>query len=442
MGDRIAIMSQGKLKCSGTPLYLKSKYGSGYTLTLTKKRNTPEITNASTLENNQQEHQILESVNPGDSDSSGRLISLIRNIVPNAKLNSNINSEISFTLPTNEAHKFSDMFNSLEKEKDNLNILNIGISITTLEDVFLRIGEYENFSDEEEGENRSLQNNANYSQEIDEEFKNYGLWIGSKKEHRIGGILLVLQQFRASFTKRFIHSIRNKALIISQLVIPIACLLINLIYLKYAPIKAEDSPPLAMNLSRYGQNYVPYTVYSEGYETSSLYPIAELSEIFHSKVNLNQNSRAFQLESRDIMKLCIESRDSIDHYLGCMGRLDMRNVIDSHVIGIDFNSFKNKTIKLVGHFNNQPFHVPSLTLNFITNSLYNLHTNSTNRTIKTINHPLPRILDDQLKDFQLKDRTGFNVATGLTFGLVKCLIFYLNGFFNIFLVGFARFLLN
>ena len=38
LGDRIAIMSKGSLKCCGSPLFLKSKYGSGYSLVINKKK--------------------------------------------------------------------------------------------------------------------------------------------------------------------------------------------------------------------------------------------------------------------------------------------------------------------------------------------------------------------------------------------------------------------
>ncbi len=37
LGDRIAIISQGKLKCCGSSLFLKQKLGSGYYLTVVRK---------------------------------------------------------------------------------------------------------------------------------------------------------------------------------------------------------------------------------------------------------------------------------------------------------------------------------------------------------------------------------------------------------------------
>ena len=36
LGDRIAIMAEGKLVCAGSPMFLKHKYGVGYQLTLVK----------------------------------------------------------------------------------------------------------------------------------------------------------------------------------------------------------------------------------------------------------------------------------------------------------------------------------------------------------------------------------------------------------------------
>lgn len=37
LGDRIAIISQGQLKCCGSSVFLKRKFGSGYYLTISKK---------------------------------------------------------------------------------------------------------------------------------------------------------------------------------------------------------------------------------------------------------------------------------------------------------------------------------------------------------------------------------------------------------------------
>ncbi len=37
LGDRIAIMSHGQIKCLGTPLNLKNRFGEGYRLNITAR---------------------------------------------------------------------------------------------------------------------------------------------------------------------------------------------------------------------------------------------------------------------------------------------------------------------------------------------------------------------------------------------------------------------
>ena len=110
-------MSKGNLKCCGSPLYLKSKFGSGYNLILSKDKRVEGI-----------EKDALND----------KITQLIKSYVPNSKLNSNINSEISFILPAKDSDKFSALIESIEKEKSELGIVNVGVSVTTIEDVFLK----------------------------------------------------------------------------------------------------------------------------------------------------------------------------------------------------------------------------------------------------------------------------------------------------------------
>ena len=119
LGDRIAIMSKGSLKCCGSPLFLKTNYGSGYNLTISTKKSKDD------------------PINQAKSVST-RITDIVKNTIPTATLNSNINSEISFILPAKDSNKFSTLFDHLEKGKESLNIVNIGVSVTTIEDVFLK----------------------------------------------------------------------------------------------------------------------------------------------------------------------------------------------------------------------------------------------------------------------------------------------------------------
>jgi len=124
LGDRIAIMSKGSLHCTGSPLFLKSNYSSGYSLILTKK---------------QQEKQTDKTaMNTNDEFNTKQITDLIQSIIPYAKLNSNINSEISFLLPIEYTKEFPRLLDEIDSAKEKLNLVNIGISATTLEQVFLK----------------------------------------------------------------------------------------------------------------------------------------------------------------------------------------------------------------------------------------------------------------------------------------------------------------
>jgi ABC-type multidrug transport system ATPase subunit len=130
LGDRIAIMSKGALKCCGSPLYLKSMYGSGYNLVLTRKRPASDEISLSpgTALNSYSEFEKRTQL----------IINTVQSIIPDSKLNSNINTEISFILPSVNAKKFPKLLEELEQCKESLSIVNIGVSVTTVEDVFLR----------------------------------------------------------------------------------------------------------------------------------------------------------------------------------------------------------------------------------------------------------------------------------------------------------------
>ena len=41
LGDRICIMAEGRIKCCGSSLFLKNRYGSGYNLVIAKKSRDP-----------------------------------------------------------------------------------------------------------------------------------------------------------------------------------------------------------------------------------------------------------------------------------------------------------------------------------------------------------------------------------------------------------------
>jgi hypothetical protein len=129
-------MSRGKLCCCGSPNYLKSKYGSGYNLVLTRKPTENHVISPS-----------LGYLKSDDQSSTSHITEFIQKHIATAQLNTSINNEVSYILPKDMCDRFSQLFIDLEASRDSLNIVNIGISVTTVEEVFLKIGELENCDD-------------------------------------------------------------------------------------------------------------------------------------------------------------------------------------------------------------------------------------------------------------------------------------------------------
>ena len=73
----------------------------------------------------------------GNSDEE-KISQLVKKIIQVAEVKSNASGELIFSLPAADSKSFGDLFESLEQSKAEFDIGNFGLSITTMEDVFLR----------------------------------------------------------------------------------------------------------------------------------------------------------------------------------------------------------------------------------------------------------------------------------------------------------------
>lgn len=120
LGDRIGIMGKGKLITCGSSLFLKKQFGVGYDLTVVKK--TAEA-------------------------STDTLAEVVKRFVPSAVMSGNISMEVKFQLPTQESDKFEQLFKDLEDHREEYGIQTFGISLTTLEEVFLKVAALDDIDD-------------------------------------------------------------------------------------------------------------------------------------------------------------------------------------------------------------------------------------------------------------------------------------------------------
>uniref|UniRef100_A0A2K5DK59 ATP-binding cassette sub-family A member 2 n=1 Tax=Aotus nancymaae TaxID=37293 RepID=A0A2K5DK59_AOTNA len=137
LGDRIAIISHGKLKCCGSPLFLKGTYGDGYRLTLVKRPAEPGAPPEPGLASSPPGRAQLSSC------SEPQVSQFIRTHVASCLLVSDTSTELSYILPSEAAKKgaFERLFQHLERSLDTLHLSSFGLMDTTLEEVFLKVSE-------------------------------------------------------------------------------------------------------------------------------------------------------------------------------------------------------------------------------------------------------------------------------------------------------------
>lgn len=112
LADRKAVISRGRLRCCGSSLFLKNKFGIGYhlTLVLDLKAKESAITNLVILH------------------------------VPKAERGRHHGRELSYILPHDAVKNFAPLFKDVEGPTGvQLGILSYGVSMTTLEEVFLHL---------------------------------------------------------------------------------------------------------------------------------------------------------------------------------------------------------------------------------------------------------------------------------------------------------------
>uniref|UniRef100_A0A674F6M5 ATP-binding cassette sub-family A member 1-like n=1 Tax=Salmo trutta TaxID=8032 RepID=A0A674F6M5_SALTR len=236
LGDRIAIISHGKMCCYGSSLFLKKYFGSGYYLTLVKAGNE-QITNERS----------------GVKQELTAVSKLVRRHVPEAVFLESIGQEITYILPYSGAKDgtFALLFKELDLEMADIGFTNYGISDTTLEETFCMPSILD------------VERVAN---------------VNGKGSSVIMGWELIRRQFLALFIKRFHHARRSRKGIIAQVILPAVFVCLSLIFSVIIPPFAEY-PNLELQPWMYG---LPQTTF---YSNDGPPDNTEVAQVVDSLVN-------------------------------------------------------------------------------------------------------------------------------------------------------------
>lgn len=122
-------MSNGQLRCVGSPLFLNKAYGVGYQLTIEKKvsrrRHVEEKKTEELIDGN-------NTATPNGREVDLILKKIVKSAVPEATRLSNTSTEMSYQLPIGAASRFAPMFARLDEEVDTGTLFSYGISVSTL----------------------------------------------------------------------------------------------------------------------------------------------------------------------------------------------------------------------------------------------------------------------------------------------------------------------
>eukprot|EP00644_Phytophthora_capsici_P017588 jgi/Phyca11/535815/estExt2_fgenesh1_pg.C_PHYCAscaffold_420047 len=174
----------------------------------------------------------------------------ITSYVPSAKLLSNVGSEIAFQLPLQSSSSFATMFAEMDRQLNSLGLLSYGVSVTTLEEVFIKVAELA-----DENNQHTLGNNhvgRGSSSDLDGYYQPCDEIVTTES--------IFQRHLRALLLKRFRYAKRDKKAIIYVAALPVLLITAGLGILK-GSMAINDDPVKALGPDEFsgGATPTPYT---------------------------------------------------------------------------------------------------------------------------------------------------------------------------------------
>uniref|UniRef100_A0A7S3DQC5 ABC transporter domain-containing protein n=1 Tax=Entomoneis paludosa TaxID=265537 RepID=A0A7S3DQC5_9STRA len=146
-------MKAGALRCSGSPLFLKQRFGVGYNFTVVLE-----------VDESDDAEGLPSSVDSSIETKAHDLLIFTRTFVQSAQIQRIGGKEVTIRLPTEEEGSFPQLFDELQLQRTSLSIGAFGVENASLEEVFIDLadgGDHEESSGvETEDEMPPLHNSA------------------------------------------------------------------------------------------------------------------------------------------------------------------------------------------------------------------------------------------------------------------------------------------
>lgn len=379
LGDRIAIMAGGELQCCGSSFFLKKKYGAGYSLIMDKSQEC----------------------------DTGKITQLLKQFIPDLEVYSDVGSELTYLLVDDQVQVFEPMLQQLETESERLGIRSYGISLTTLEEVFMKVGAdhgQEEMYDTSNGNavlNGGLQNG--FLQIKNGPTKKTNASNVSMEPTYSGGITLLANQILAMLMKKIVSTYRSWILLAIQIAMPTLFLIIAFVVNRSHKMTGP-LPPMPLTLNKFEN---PVTIMEKSnssyaqYYTNVLkdygYPVTVVDNITDTLLQVTRN-----------------------HPI----RVRRKYVAAATFGETDPSALPFTLPNLTAWFNNDPYHTPGISLSLILNSIYRKIGDCDDCTIEFTNRPLAYSAETQVTQLFNGQNTGFQLAFNIAFSMSFVASFY------------------
>ncbi|XP_033494779.1 retinal-specific phospholipid-transporting ATPase ABCA4a isoform X1 [Epinephelus lanceolatus] len=289
LSDRVAIISQGRLYCCGSPIFLKNCFGAGFYLTLVRRMKQDTLkascdctqdcsckcTKCLKFKVNQEENPSPDRQMDGNMES---ITALIHHHVPQARLIEAIGQELTYLLPNRnfQPRAYASLFRELEETLVDIGLSSFGVSDTSLEEIFLKVTANGNATNRKcipdkkslrqicraslcgfnrvavdmgplKGTDGDLHTNGQGPCDIPEGSAGRG-------SSQVRGLCLTIKQFFALLIKRLHHATRSYKDFFAQIVLPASFVFLALTFTLIVPPFGEY-PSLTLTPWMYGRQY-------------------------------------------------------------------------------------------------------------------------------------------------------------------------------------------
>lgn len=347
LADRKAIISKGVLQCCGSSLYLKTKFGVGYHLNMVVQPGTYQAEQAKQM---------------------------IQRYVPSATNDQTHGTTVSYVMPQSDVDRFPGLFEALERTSsqgvacsETLGIRSYGISMTTLEEVFLKLGEESDSSQSKDGSTRSKAEGQAAEQQPAVPQQAEGLSNLSKPE-LVPASVLGRHKLRTLMWLRFMLVKRSKRATAARVILPLVLMLTSMLIVKFVVGSSNGSSagtPTKLALK-------PATALGPGVK-----PMAFVNSTGRDMVQLVTSLENVTGMSVDAFNPSSDLLLKTPHQYG----VNVTWLQDANQV--------NQSIKAVLLYNDTILHSLPVSLNTLSNAMLRMLPNGADKIITTTSYPWP-----------------------------------------------------